>query len=155
MYFADIPPENRRSQITHKSQFTVSCLKTKCPTKETVSKKPHKLYIKSFLSRKTFILICGRPKRGIGLKQAQLSTTMPKQDQLNRSPPGAEEMLPLGLVRALLLFIFYISVVTGLDHPSEPKESFILVLVRGSEFLALLFLKLMKETSVSHCSGQR
>lgn len=59
---------------------------------------------------------------------------MPKQDQLNCSPPGAEEMLPLGLVRALLLFIFYISVVTGLDHPSEPKESFILVLVRGSEF---------------------
>lgn len=56
MYFADIPPENSRSQITQ-SQFTVSCLKTKCPTKETVSKKPHKLYIKSFLSRKTFILI--------------------------------------------------------------------------------------------------
>lgn len=64
-------------------------------------------------------------------------------------------MLPLGLVRALLLFIFYISVVTGLDHPYEPKEGFILVLVRDSELLALLSLKWMKETSVSHCSGQR
>lgn len=68
---------------------------------------------------------------------------------------GAEEMLPQRLVRDLLLLIFYISVVTGLDHPCEPKESFSLVLVRDSEFLALLFLKWNKETSVSHCSGQR
>ncbi|RLW01443.1 hypothetical protein DV515_00007909 [Chloebia gouldiae] len=77
--------------------------------------------------------------------QAQLSTTLPKQDQLDCSPPGAEEMLPLGLVRALLLFIFYVSVAIGLDHPCEPKESFSLVLVRHSQFLALLFLKWTKE----------
>lgn len=64
-------------------------------------------------------------------------------------------MLPLGLVGALLLFIFSISVVTGLDHPCEPKESLSLVLVRYSEILALVFLKWTKETSSSHCSGQR